>query len=107
MDVTERAGRDRLANGGVRGVEPAVEADLEKTAALVDRSEGAVDLPEVESDRLLAEDRLAGSRRCDDRLRMRIGARADRERVHLRQLVELSCAPDRRHPEARGHLGRR
>ena len=53
------AARDRR----VGGVEAAVEADLERHAGRLDGGQRAVDLGEVERDRLLAEDRLARLRR--------------------------------------------
>src|SRR3954447_4108109 len=54
------AARDRLPDRRVRGIEAAVEADLERDARVLDRGQRPVDGLEVERDGLLAEDRLAG-----------------------------------------------
>src|SRR3954449_11776886 len=78
-----RAARDPLAHRRVRGSEPAVEADLERDARLLDRAQGAVDLRQVQRHGLLAEDRLAGAGRRHDQVGVRVGARADRHGVHV------------------------
>ena len=70
-------------------VEAPVEADLEQDACTLDRLERPVDLGEIQRDRLLAQDRLAGGRRGDDLLDVGVGARADRDRVDVGRLVQL------------------
>ena len=81
MRLADRAARDRVVHGLVRGVEAAVEADLERDARGLHLGQRAVDLGQVERHRLLAEDRLARPRGRGDQLGVRVGARADGDRV--------------------------
>jgi hypothetical protein len=104
LRLADLPGRHGGGHGLVGRVEAAVEADLERHAGGVDGGERAVDLGEVERHRLLAEDRLAGLRRRDDQLGVRVGRRADRDGVdvgRVEQLVEV-----RRHDGAE-RLGHR
>ena len=50
-----------VAHGLMRGVEAAVEADLERHAGRRHRGQRPIELGEIERDRLLAQDRLAGA----------------------------------------------
>ena len=83
MGLADRAVGDRVANRLMGGVETAVEADLERDAGARDLGERAVELLEVERDRLLAQDRLAGRRRAGDQVGMGGRARADRDSVDV------------------------
>ena len=86
-------------DGRVRGVEAAVEADLERHAGGLDRGQRAIDLGQVERHRLLAEDRLAGLGGRDDQVGVGVGRRADRDRVDVvgaEQLLDVAAARRRR-----------
>ena len=83
MGLADRAAGDRVANRLMGGVETAVEADLERDAGARDLGERAVELAEVERDRLLAQDRLAGGRRAGDQVGMAGRARADSDGVDV------------------------
>ncbi len=68
-------------HGPVRRIEAAVEPDVQRDPGGVHRLERSVDLGEVEGDRFLAEDRHAGLRGGADQLDVRVGRRADRDRI--------------------------
>ena len=112
LRLADRAVGHRGGDRRVAGVEAAVEADLERHAGRRHRGQRAVDLGQVERDRLLAEDRLAGARGLDDQVGVRVGA-ACRSRRRRRRAASSSstlaaagtpsCAGD----AARGVLVRR
>ena len=82
----ERADRplgDALAQRGEIGVEAAVEADHQRRAGLSDHFEAGADAIDVEVDRLLAEDRLAGAGGALDEIGVGVGRRADGDRVDV------------------------
>src|SRR3954470_981383 len=106
LRVAELAGGDRGTHGRVGRVEAPVEADLERDARLLDRGERAVDLGEVQRHRLLAEDRLARTGGGHDQVGVRVGARADRDRVDVRRGEHLVDGPGDRHAERRAHDAR-
>src|SRR5579875_456426 len=72
--LSDRPGDDRLAHRGMGGIEPAVEAYLERNAGLLDGGEGTLDLRELQRDRLFAEDRLASLGGGHHKLSVRVGA---------------------------------
>ena len=67
----------RRLQAGERWIEAAVEADEQRHAGLVDGGEAGAGALEVEVDRLLAEDRLAGPGRGLDEIGVGICRRAD------------------------------
>jgi len=75
--------RHGLLDGGVCGVEAAVETDHERHACGIDCGEGSIDLGEVQADGLLAEDRLAGRGGAFDEVDMGVGARAHGHSVDI------------------------
>ncbi len=89
--LADFAARHRLADTGEVGVEAAVESDLKLHACGFDRSQGVVDLFQAESDRLLAEDMLAGFGGRDDEIGVGIGRRADQHRFDCRVVKNLSA----------------
>ena len=96
VDVADRARGDRVANRLVRRVEAPVEADLEEDAGTPRRPRAPRSTSlEVERDRLLAEDRLAGRRRRDDQRRR--GCRCScRSRPHRRRADSYQLLGGRR-----------
>ena len=97
VQVADRTVGHPVAHRLVPRVEAAVEADHERDARLLDGRQRAVHLREVEADRLLAEDRLAGLGRRDDQVDVGVGARADRHRVDVvggqQLLIDRTGAP--------------
>jgi hypothetical protein len=83
VDVTDLAAGHGVTHGAVRRVEAAVEPDLQRHAGVGDLRQGEVDGSEVERDRLLAEDRLAGPSGTADEGSMGLGGRADRDGVDV------------------------
>ena len=73
----------RLRSDGEIGIEAAIEADHQRRAGLLDDFEAGADALDVEIDRLLAEDGLAGARGALDQIGVRVGRRADRDGVDV------------------------
>jgi hypothetical protein len=65
------------------GVEAAIEADHQRRAGLLDDFEAGANPLHVKVNRLLAEDRLFGARGAFDQIGVRIGRRADGDRVNV------------------------
>ena len=76
----------RRRSVGEARVEAAVEADHERRAGLLHDAQAGARALGIEADRLLAEDRLAGAGAPFDQIGMRVGRRADDERVDIRRL---------------------
>ena len=79
--VADLAGADRLLDGVEGGVEAAVEADLDRHAQAADLAPAGIDLGDVEVDRLLAQDGLAGLGRGRDQLDMGVGRGRDQHGI--------------------------
>ena len=101
VDRADHATGDGVAHRAVGRIEPAVEPDLQPGAGGGDGGEGPVDLGQVEGDRLLAEDRLAGAGGGDEQVDMGVGARADRDRVELGRAEQFLGRRRRRERPAR------
>ena len=86
----------------MRRIEAPVQAELEEHPALGHCVERAVDLRELERDRLLEEERLARRNRLDHEVDVGVGARADRDRVDVRPLDQVAARGRRPEPRARG-----
>jgi hypothetical protein len=90
VDLAELAGPDPLGRRDPVGVEPAVEADLERHAGRGDRGESVHSGRSVQRDRLLAEHRPAGAGGPGDQLGVRAGRGGDDDGVHVgQQRVEV------------------
>ena len=90
VQVADGAVDDCGTHGRVRGVESPVEPDLDRDATAVDDRQRLVDLVEIERDRLLAQDRLAGLGGGDQQRHMCVGAAADRDSVDIGRRRALS-----------------
>ena len=103
-DAHEVQRAERSVGGGVTHepvgrIEAAVEADLQPRPGPIDGGQGLVGRREVERDRLLAHDRLARRRRCQQQLDVRVGARGDGDRVDVGRRQHLVHRPRRRDAE--------
>ena len=83
MRVANFAALNRLLDTRMISVKTPIEADLQLYAGLIDRRQRLVDLRQIKGNRLFAEDLLARARRLDDEATMRIGRRADDDRVYI------------------------
>src|SRR5512133_2398051 len=83
VDLAELSGPDALGGCGPVGIEPAVEADLQRDSRLADRVDRGNRDFEAERDRLLAEDVLAGCRRRLDHLHMQRRRRRDDDTLDI------------------------
>ncbi len=105
LEPPDFAGGDGIAECPVARIEAPVEADREGHLGLRQDAGSAVDLGEVEIDRLLAEDRLAGAGRAADQLGMGMGGGADHHRAQLTVGQCLLQADDRRAMLVGQHIG--
>ena len=77
MWISHSAGCHCFLNGSMGGVESTIEADHERYAVFANCTQSLVNLADVQADRLLAKDRLAGGRRPGDQLDVRVSTTAD------------------------------
>jgi len=81
LGLADLAGVEPALERGERRVVAALEPDHARDLGLGDRRGARARALEVEVDRLLAEDRLAGRRRAQDQVGVRIGARRDHDGI--------------------------
>ena len=88
LDIADGAVVDRLADRGEMRIEAAVEADHQHSIGLLDHGQAFFDALDVEIDRLLAEDRLAGPGETLDEIGVGVGRRADDDGVDVLGLLD-------------------
>jgi hypothetical protein len=93
--IADLAGADRLLDRVEGWIVAPVEADLDRHAQGPDLVPAGVDLGDVEVDRLLAQDRLAGPGRGGDQLDVRVRGRGDQDGLDRRIGQHLGDAAGR------------
>ncbi len=97
----------RLAHCLVTRIEAAVEGDHHLGAELLDLSDGGIGLVDVEIDRLFAEHRFAAAGGVEREVDMRIGRRADDDRLHIGRAIAARASVIASAPSAPASAARR
>src|SRR5690606_30876210 len=83
LDAADAAGLDVLPGGLIATIEVPLKADLHANAGPLDGGDGLVGGGEIEGDRLLGEDVLAGRGGGDDAGRVGVGGRGDHDGIDI------------------------
>ena len=106
MHVAHVTGSHPVAHVAMGRVEAPVEADLHADAGLGGRRDAAVDLGQVERQRLLDEGRLPRGRNLHQQIDVGVGGAAHGHCIHIVGLDQLRRARRVPGPERLGHRGR-